>query len=122
MNSAARDVVAQLQRLLGQTPDLSFPITATNAQTWLINTFLDEARPTSGCTVEFQPTFARPSAFAETRQVTDITQAFETCKEVSWWQPMLNVCVAAGVYRPWKRPFLFLKTCVLAAGHPRVTR
>lgn len=45
MNSAARDVVAQLQRLLGNQPDLSFPITATKAQTWLINTFLDEARP-----------------------------------------------------------------------------
>lgn len=64
MNSAARDVVAQLQRLLGQTPDLSFPITATKAQTWLINTFLDEARPTSGCTVEVQPTFACASASA----------------------------------------------------------
>ena len=45
VNSAARDVVAQLQRLLGQQPDLSFPITAAKAQTWLINTFLDEARP-----------------------------------------------------------------------------
>ena len=44
VNSAARDVVAQLQRLLGQQPDLSFPITAAKAQTWLINTFLDEAR------------------------------------------------------------------------------
>ncbi|KAK9845841.1 hypothetical protein WJX81_003945 [Elliptochloris bilobata] len=42
VNSAARDVVAQLQRLLGQQPDLSFPITAAKAQTWLINTFLDE--------------------------------------------------------------------------------
>lgn len=45
VNSAARDVVAQLQRLLGQQPDLSFPITAAKAQTWLINTFLDEVRP-----------------------------------------------------------------------------
>eukprot|EP00192_Tetraselmis_astigmatica_P014121 CAMPEP_0117650874 /NCGR_PEP_ID=MMETSP0804-20121206/1777_1 /TAXON_ID=1074897 /ORGANISM="Tetraselmis astigmatica, Strain CCMP880" /LENGTH=315 /DNA_ID=CAMNT_0005456785 /DNA_START=70 /DNA_END=1017 /DNA_ORIENTATION=- len=35
-------VASQLQNLLSQSPDLSFPIESENAQTWLITTYLDQ--------------------------------------------------------------------------------
>lgn len=43
--SAAQDAIQQLARLVSQQPDLQFPISTDKAQTWLINTYLDEARP-----------------------------------------------------------------------------
>ena len=40
--SAAQDAISQLARLVRQQPDLQFPISNSRAQTWLINTYLDE--------------------------------------------------------------------------------
>lgn len=40
--SAAQDAIQQLARLVSQQPDLQFPISKDKAQTWLINTYLDE--------------------------------------------------------------------------------
>jgi hypothetical protein len=42
--SAAQDAIQQLARLVSQQPDLQFPISNDKAQTWLINTYLDEVR------------------------------------------------------------------------------
>lgn len=39
---AAEGVIQQLARLVSQQPDLQFPIPNDRAQTWLINTYLDE--------------------------------------------------------------------------------
>ena len=39
---AAQGVFHQLARLVSQQPDLQFPISNDRAQTWLINTYLDE--------------------------------------------------------------------------------
>ena len=40
--SAAQDAIQQLARLVSQQPDLEFPISRDRAQTWLINTYLDD--------------------------------------------------------------------------------
>ena len=40
--SAAEGVLHQLARLVSSQPDLQFPISNDRAQTWLINTYLDE--------------------------------------------------------------------------------
>jgi hypothetical protein len=45
--SAAQDAIQQLARLVSQQPDLEFPISADRAQTWLINTYLDEVGASS---------------------------------------------------------------------------
>ena len=44
---AAQDAIHQLARLISQQPDLQFPISNDRAQTWLINTYLDEVSFTS---------------------------------------------------------------------------
>ena len=44
---AAQGVFHQLARLVSQQPDLQFPISNDRAQTWLINTYLDEVPFTS---------------------------------------------------------------------------
>jgi hypothetical protein len=40
--SAARGAIERLAQLVAQQPDLQFPIASDRAQSWLINTFLDE--------------------------------------------------------------------------------
>ena len=40
--SVAQDAIQQLARLVSQQPDLEFPISKDRAQTWLINTYLDD--------------------------------------------------------------------------------
>ena len=40
--SAARGAIERLAQLVSQQPDLQFPISSDRAQSWLINTFLDE--------------------------------------------------------------------------------
>lgn len=40
--NAAQGAIQQLARLVSQQPDLQFPISADRAQTWLINTYLDD--------------------------------------------------------------------------------
>jgi len=39
---AAEGAIQQLARLVSQQPDLQFPISNDRAETWLINTYLDE--------------------------------------------------------------------------------
>jgi hypothetical protein len=45
VESIAQGAVRQLAALLAQQPDLQFPISGRQAQTWLINTYLDEVPP-----------------------------------------------------------------------------
>lgn len=49
VESIAQGAVRQLAALLAQQPDLQFPISSRQAQTWLINTYLDEVRLSSFC-------------------------------------------------------------------------
>lgn len=63
VESIAQGAVRQLAALLAQQPDLQFPISSRQAQTWLINTYLDEVRRSSfslshfGMAVEAPPPF-----------------------------------------------------------------
>ncbi|KAK9811718.1 hypothetical protein WJX72_008942 [[Myrmecia] bisecta] len=42
VNEQVKSAVSQLSGFISQQPDLSFPISVQQAQTWLINTYLDE--------------------------------------------------------------------------------
>lgn len=42
VNSVALGAFGQLRQLVNQQPDIQFPIRGRQAQTWLLNTYLDE--------------------------------------------------------------------------------